>query len=108
MFHSIFNFFSIQAFVHLRLELGIFTATKAGTYIVGTHALAIENYVNFRIKKNYDVICDAWVDDDNADVPVCSTVTHLDLGDKVKVTGDDGEPAEGDRSGFSGILIYPD
>ena len=97
-------------FVHLCFELGIFTATKAGTYIFSTHALARENYGNFRIKKNDDVICDAWVDDDNADVPVCSAVTHLDLGDKVKVTGDDSEPAEihGDISGFSGILIYPD
>ena len=96
--------------MHLSFELGIFTATKAGTYMFTTHAMAIDNYGNFCIKKNDDVICDAWVDDDTADVPVCSAVTHLDLGDKVKVTGDDNEPAEiqGDRRGFSGILIYPD
>ena len=62
------------------------------------------------MKKCDDVICNAWVEDDNGDISVCSTVTHLDLGDKVKVTGDDSDPAEihGARSGFSGILIYPD
>ena len=96
--------------VHLSFELGVFTATKAGTYMFSTHALARLNYGNFRMKKNDDVICDTWVEDDVGDVSACSTVTHLDLGDEVKVTGDNDEPAEifGDRSGFSGILIYPD
>ena len=106
--HSSLNF-QRNEIEHLRLVLGIFSATKAGTYIFSTHALVTGNYGNFRIKKNDDVICDAYVDNDQSDISICSTVTHLDLGDKVKVTGDDSNPTEirRDRSGFSGI-IYPD
>ena len=75
-----------------------------------THAIARNDFGFFRIKKNDDVICDSWVDDDYGDATSCTTVTHLDLGDKVKVTGDNANPAEinGDRKSFSGILIYPD
>ena len=37
-------------------------------------------------------------------------VTHLDLGDEVKVTGDNRDTAYiySDRTGFSGILIHAD
>ena len=75
-----------------------------------THAISQGDPGYFRMKKNDDIICGAWVDSDDSNVTVCTTVTQLDLGDKVKVTGDDSEPAEiyGDYSGFSGILIYPD
>ena len=54
-----------------------------------THALSYANYGYFRIKKNDDVICATWIPDESGDVSACSTVTHLDLGDEVKVTGDD-------------------
>ena len=106
--HSSLNF-QRNEIEHLRLVLGIFSATKAGTYIFTTHALAVVNRGYFRMKKNDDVICGAWVHGDWGDV-TCSTVTHLDLGDEVKVTGDDYGPAEilCGHSGFSGILIYPD
>ena len=92
------------------LELGVFTATKAGTYLFNTYGFAGIDYGDFRIKTNDDVICNAWLEDDLGDTSVCSTVTHLNIGDEAKVTGDDSEEAEiyGDRSGFSGMLIYPD
>ena len=75
-----------------------------------THALSRGDYGYFRIKKNNDVICDAWVSNEYGDVSACTTVTHLDLGDEVKVTGHNENPARiyGNRMGFSGILIYPD
>ena len=63
------------------------------------------------MKKNDDVICDMWVVNDGSwDIPSCSTVTHLDIGDKVKVTGSDTDPAgiTSNTNGFSGILIYAD
>ena len=63
------------------------------------------------MQKNDDIICSMWIVKDGSwDIPSCSTVTHLDIGDQVKVTGDDTNPAgiTSDRNGFSGILIYAD
>ena len=88
----------------------MFNATKAGTYMFSTHVLSHNDYGYFRIKKNDDVICDTWVSNEHGDVSSCTIVTHLDLGDKVKVTGDNGNTATiySDRTGFSGILIHVD
>ena len=88
----------------------MFNATKAGTYMFSTHALSQNDYGYFRIKKNDDVICETWVSNEYGDVSACSTVTHLDLGDEVKVTGDNRDTARiySDRAGFSGILIHAD
>ena len=66
---------------------------------------------NFRIKKNDDVICTTWVTTGGGgDMSVCSAITSLVPGDKVKVTSEDSDPAgiRGDESGFIGFLIYPD
>ena len=92
------------------VKIGVFNATLSGTYMFNAHVVARINYGHFHIRKNDDVICDAWVDDDGGDVTSCTTVTHLGLGDKVKVTGDDSDTARisGHGNGFSGILIYPD
>ena len=64
------------------------------------------------MKKNDDVICELWIGQDGAwDFVSCSTVTHLNLGDEVKVTGDDsntGRIVYGVRNGFSGILVHAD
>ena len=63
------------------------------------------------MKKNDDVICDLWVTATfGANILSCSTVTHLDIGDKVKVTGSDTNTAaiSVNYSGFSGILVYAD
>ena len=65
-----------------------------------------------RMKKNDDSICKLWIGQDGSwDLISCSTVAHLDLGDKVKVTGDDSNTAViiyGTRNGFSGILVHAD
>ena len=63
------------------------------------------------MKKNDDVICDLWVTDSHGHTILsCSTVAHLDIGDKVKVTGNNVDSATvyGSFRGFSGILIYAD
>ena len=75
-----------------------------------THVISRNDFGYFRIKKNDDVICATWVSDQYGDVSACSTVTHLDLGDEVKVTGDNQDTAwiYSDRTGFSGILIHAD
>ena len=75
-----------------------------------THVLSRNDYGYLRIKKNDDVICATWVPDENGDVSSCTIVTHLDLGDKAKVTGDNRNTATvwSDRTGFSGILIHVD
>ena len=80
--------------------------------MLSMHALtAGSNYGNFHVTKNDDVICDQWVTQDHRNnILSCSTVTHLDTGDKVKVTGDSANTTaiSGDFNGFSGILIYPE
>ena len=63
------------------------------------------------MKKNDDVICDKWITASHGlNSLSCSTFTHLNIGDKVKVTGDDADTAavSGNHNGFSGILIYAD
>ena len=88
----------------------MFNATKAGTYMFSTHVLSGADYGYFRIKKNDDVICDTWVSNENGDVCSCTIATYLDLGDKVKVTGDhmDAATIHSDRNGFTGIFINVD
>ena len=70
------------------------------------------NHGPVRMKRNDDVICDMWIGQDGSwDLISCSTVAHLDLGDMVKVTGDDTNTATivwGVRNGFSGILVHAD
>ena len=75
-----------------------------------THVLSRNDYGYFRLKKNDDVICATWVSNEYGDVSACTAVTHLELGDKVKVTGDNRDMANvySDRVGFSGILIHVD
>ena len=63
------------------------------------------------MKRNDDVICDKWITALHGFNSLsCSTVTHLDNGDKVKVTGNDVDTAAvaGKHNGFSGILICAD
>ena len=91
---------------------GVFTATVAGTYTFSTHArTAASNFGNLHLKKNDLVICNLWVTETfGLNGLSCSTVTHLDIGDKVKVTGNDANTADisTNFSGFSGILLYAD
>ena len=63
------------------------------------------------MKRNDDVICDKWITAGHGlNSLSCSAVTHLDIGDEVKVTGNDADTATvaGKHNGFSGILIYSD
>ena len=63
------------------------------------------------MKRNDDIICQKWITASHGHNSLsCSTVTHLDIGDKVKVTGNDADTAAvaGEHNGFSGILIYAD
>ena len=97
----------------LDFPIGIFSASVGGTYMLSMHVLARgTNNGPVRMKKNDDVICDLWIGQDGSwDIISCSTVIHLDLEDKVKVTGDTSNTAtiiEGVRNGFSGILIHAD
>ena len=89
---------------------GEFTATIAGTYMFNMHVLSPGvDSGNIFIKKNHAVICGTLVSG-VLDILACSAVTHLISGDKVKVTGDKGNPAQimTSHNGFSGILIYAD
>ena len=94
------------------LTSGVFTATIAGTYIFSTYAQSNRNNGGpFRLKKNSDVTCELYVTYGFAgDMPGCTTVTRLVVGDKVKVTGSNTDTAEitGSKHGFSGILTYVD
>ena len=91
----------------------MFTAPVARTYMLSTHIQARGvNNGPLKMRKNDDSICELWLGQDGSwDLISCSTVTHLDLGDNVKVTGDAGDPANivyGVRNGFSGILVHTD
>ena len=89
---------------------GIFKPTVAGTYMLSAHVQARgTNNGPVRIKKNDDVICDMWIGQDGSfDLISCSTVAHLDLGDKVKVAGDSTDMAIivlGAKNGFISLKV---
>ena len=90
---------------------GVFTAPKAGTYSFSTHARADNSNGYLRMKKNDTVLCEMWVTENQGlNIPSGSIVTHLDLGDQIKVTGDDRDKATitQNGNGFSGFLINSD
>ena len=62
------------------------------------------------IKRNDDVLCTAWLDNDNvSDTATCTAIAELTTGDSVRVTGNSDDPSalRGDtHSGFAGFLIY--
>ena len=91
--------------------LGIFTATKAGTYMFSAHVRSGSNRGGLAIKKNNVVICKLWVTESHgSNIPSGNAVTHLVPGDQVKVTGDDVDAAtiDVDYKGFSGIQVDTD
>ena len=106
----------VQTYYFQYLIAGIFTATIAGTYEFNMHVRSQgTDNGSIYVRKNNKVICSAWVDSDKKsktkrrDMAACSVVTELVPGDKVKVTGENSNPAKitGNKMGFSGILIYP-
>ena len=90
---------------------GVFRPPVDGVYQLTFYGLvAVTNLGNTYIKRNDDVLCQAFLRGNSVlDTSTCTAVAELTTGDSVRVTGTSAYPSvlRGDSySGFTGFLIY--